>query len=248
MSPAAPASSPPRWRASIPIALGIFGIALSCSTACITSAVVGDMRDLAEDARRRSDSERTRQQIAQAIQPLLFPAVSPKTAADRIRVTGLAPNYTIEVAGDYSESSAASLIAQIGNLYSATVEFGTDLTVRVYNGTGPDRAVVSATVLTPLNVLRETLRAVLPPLISNHSADFQLEVTRTGANGVYRIAAEGQFTPESIKRFKDTLFKFCPATPRAPRFSVTLYGPPDGPGYRKIIEQFDTISWGTAGP
>src|SRR4051812_34549903 len=106
-------SSPLHWRTSLPAFLLVAGVALSCSTACITSALVQSAAASSAAARREADAKRERdvedelerQSIVQALTPLLTRSDS-VGQAERLRVGGGSRVFSVVVVGDYAPQDA----------------------------------------------------------------------------------------------------------------------------------------------
>lgn len=232
--------SPPAWRVSLPVALLVAGVALSVSTACLTSAAIQSAQASRAAERRTAQAAGERAQIAQALTTALPGSGPGVSEAERLRVSGEGNHFTIEATGEFTEENSAAFAAAVRDLYATTVSFFTRLELRTYRGANQSRRLVALFTFNPPEEVIAALRPELPVAASPTTAKNALWFSASGDGQINYLTAIGAFTPENVKTFGDAVSRLRSTLPRPPRFIVTMMRPGDGPQPRETVGRFDS--------
>lgn len=232
-----------QFRTALPIAFFITGIALSCSTACLTNTVVQGTQRSATTSRQTApqtvEAKRELDEVTRALRRLLSsPLAGSKGAAD-LSVTGANHVYTVEAVGDFDAENATVFAAAARELYAGTVPFHTVFLLRFYHVSHHPQTLVSALALKPLDDMMAELRRALPPASARVAAADRLQFN-SRPDGAYHVIAVGQFTSETVAEFSAAVRAQAARQLRSPRFIVTLLKETDVPGGLQMIAEFET--------
>ena len=231
-----------RHRLALPLVLLLAGVALSCSTACLTSALIQSASDKAAAARRAAAEDRQRALIAQELTPALPPPGAGAREADRLHVAGGSGSYAIEASGDFSPPSAAAFAAATRQLYAHTVPFGTRFDLRTYSDANHTRTLVAQFNFDLIDEVNAGLRRALPPASPGTRESGRLQLWLGGDGAILYGVAAGDFTPEAMKAFAEAARQLRASLPRPPHFMITLVIEDDKTHRRRDVGKLDTAA------
>ena len=206
-----PIVSPLRhWRTSLPAALLVGMIVLSCSTACITGGLIDATAAARRDALERGECARIQRMLTAG----LLSSKPPISGFDRLTVTGGYHVYAIVAEGENTVQNSAALQETARQLiYSRAVPFNTRFEILAYRDGGHSRPSDVKLVVDLKDEVRVKLKGFLPPARSVTPEPNRLRVYTNNEGTILYIQAVGGFTLESGGAFMDEVRKLQPVLP-----------------------------------
>jgi hypothetical protein len=230
-------------RVSLPAVFLVLGVALSCSTACVTAALVGEAHNAIASRRAAEVSDLENAAIAQALRSHLPPAAAGVSDADRVRVTASWRFHRAEADGDFSSQAIADSAAAARQLYGRAIPFVTRLELAFYRDTGRTKTLIEQVEIDPLKETADQLRAHLPPPGSTKTTRAQGLLFFPDLDGqTIHFTAVGDFTTETARAFVDFVGQLQAGTPGAPRFMLEMYRDTDVGSRSSLVGRFDSMS------
>jgi hypothetical protein len=219
-------------QVSLPVALLIVGVALSCSTACVTSAVI----DAAAASKRVAADAANRSTIEQELRVALPPASAGASSEDRLRVDGGGDYFSVAAKGNFSTENVSVFIDAVRQLPAHGIPFRARVDV-VVNGDADSPSVLKGKYeIDHIRELNAELRSHLPPSVGKLRDEDRLSVT--GEPELF-VAATADFTPERARDYLDFIRGLPARFPGLPRLHVTLWRDLPDSGRRELVERFD---------
>ena len=179
----------PDWRISLPTVLLIFGVALSCSTACITSAIVERASSKIASANQRRE---VREKNHQMLEPLLPPSGA---GSPELEIGDEDSPRRITLTGRYAAGSSERFFAAVRALYGSVLSFDREVVAQIFDNSKSPPALLATGTFHPASELKARLTPLLPSA-ANVEGEISLSVVAEGQARMI-VFADGNFSQPS---------------------------------------------------